>query len=479
MKQEKKNLLMICTDHWSASYLGCAGHEVIITPTLDYLANNGIRFDNYYSECPVCIPARRTMMTGLSPKNHGDRVYSARMPMPERITLAEQFQKAGYQTLAVGKLHVYPQRDRIGFDDVILQEEGRYEYGGADDYQIWLGEHGYTGQEFLHGMGNNNYYTRLWHLPEETHPTNWATKEMMRQIKRKDPTRPAFFYLSYQFPHPPLVPLSAYMDMYSEIEINEPFCGTWREEEEIYKIMGEAESSYSKKEIIRARRAFYAQCTHIDFQIRLLIGTLKECGLLDDTILVFTSDHGDMLFDHHMVAKRCMYENASRIPLIISGKPIYDKYGAGGKVESKLGAQQDLMPTILDICGISQVENMDGFSLLSEYNRKYLYGEVSEGRMATRMIHDGRYKLIYYPYGNVIQLFDLKNDRKEQNNLSKNPAYKNICGKLTKILEKELYGEDLNWMIDGELRGIEIGGGSASPDFGLINQRGYHWPPPS
>ena len=475
---EKTNVLMICTDHWASSFMGCAGHEVIMTPTLDYLAENGLRFTNYYSECPVCIPARRTMMTGLTPKSHGDRVYSDHMEMPDCTTLAQAFRNAGYQAYAVGKLHVYPQRNRIGFDDVILQEEGRYEIGAVDDYQIWLGENGYTGQEFLHGMGNNNYYTRPWHLPEEAHPTNWATKEMMKLMKRKDPTRPAFFYLSYQFPHPPLVPLQAYLDMYEESEINGPCFGDWEETEEIFKILSEPERVYSKKEMIRARRAFYAQCTHIDFQIRLLIGTLRECGLLDNTVIVFTSDHGDMLFDHHLVAKRCMYENSACIPLIISCRPLLERYKDVGRVVNKLGGQADLMPTLLDICGLPEPEGLDGFSLLGDKEREYLYGEVSEGIKAARMIVDGEYKLIYYPYGNVAQLFDLKNDRKEQYDLAGKSEYREILDRMKSILTRELYAEDLNWIKDGELVGMERGVNRKKPDYGLYNQRGYHWPPP-
>ncbi len=210
---------MITVDHWSAPLLGAAGHPVIKTPTLDSLARDGIRFTNCYSECPVCIPARRSLMTGLSPRSHGDRVYSERLPMPDVKTLAQTFRDNGYQAYAVGKLHVYPQRNRIGFDDVILQEEARYQYGTVDDYQIWLGEHGYAGREYLHGMGNNMYYTRPWHLPEEAHVTNWATREMAKMIKRKDPTRPAFFYISYCHPHPPLVPLQSYLDMYRDAEL--------------------------------------------------------------------------------------------------------------------------------------------------------------------------------------------------------------------------------------------------------------------
>ena len=128
MIKEKKHVLFIQTDQWSGSYFGFAGHPSVMTPTIDQLARDGIVFDRCYSTCPVCIPARRSLMTGTSPRTHGDRLYQDRLPMPEMPTLAEAFKRGGYQTVAVGKLHVYPQRNRIGFDEVILQEEGRYEF---------------------------------------------------------------------------------------------------------------------------------------------------------------------------------------------------------------------------------------------------------------------------------------------------------------------------------------------------------------
>lgn len=475
---KKPNVLLICSDHWPGSFLGCAGHDVIMTPTLDSLASKGIRFQNYFSECPVYIPARRSMMTGLSPKSHGDRVYSDRMTMPDAITLAQAFKNNGYQTYAVGKLHVYPQRDRIGFDDVILQEEGRYEFGVVDDYQIWLGENGYTGMEFMHGMGNNTYYTRTWHLQENTHPTNWATREMMKQIKRKDPTKPAFYYLSYQFPHPPLVPIQAFLDMYKDEEIDAPEYGNWEDNDDVLELFKDAEKQYSPKEIIRAKKAFYAQCTHIDNQIRLLIGTLRECHLLDDTVIIFTSDHGDMLFDHHMVAKRLFYQNSCCVPFIVSGKPFYDKYKMAGVTGRKLGCHADLMPTLLDICGIEPPGDIDGASLMSEYERNYIYGEVGEGTKATRMICDGKYKLIYYPYGNVIQLYNIEEDPKEKNNLALTNNAEEIKNILLNILIRELNGSDLNWIKDGKLVGIPVSQANSNKiDFGLSNQRGYHWPP--
>lgn len=472
----RKNVMMICTDHWSSGLLGCAGRHDIMTPTLDYLAENGIRFENCYSECPVCIPARRTLMTGLSPRSHGDRVYSDHMEMPDVPTLAQTFHENGYQTMAVGKLHVYPQRNRIGFDDVILAEEGRYELGAVDDYQIWLGEHGYLGQEFMHGMGNNTYYTRPWHLADQAHPTNWVTMEMMHQIKRKDPTRPFFFYCSYQFPHPPLVPLQTFWDMYQEDELEEPLTQDWLDNSYIFKAMCEQARIYTEKEKKRARRAFFAQCTHIDYQIRLLIGTLRESSLLDDTILVFTSDHGDMLFDHQMVAKRCFYEGASCVPLILSGKPLMDYRGT---VEKKLAGVGDIMPTLLDLCGIQIPDTVEGIPLLTDQTHEYLYGEVSEGDKATRMIRWSDYKLIYYPCGNILQLFDLKKDPFESHNYVAEASYAPVLERMTSYLIENLYGKDREWIQNDSLKGFKPGEYHLKADFGLYNQRGYHWPVPA
>lgn len=477
MMKNKTNVLLINTDHWPASLLGSSGHKVIMTPTLDSLAKDGIRFSNAYSECPVCIPARRSLMTGTSPRKHGDRVYTDTMEMPQFPTLAETFSNAGYQTFAVGKLHVYPQRNRIGFNDVILTEEGRYDFGVVDDYQVWLGEQGDAGKESGHGMGSNTYYTRPWHLSEKSHPTNWVTDQMIKTIKRKDPTRPAFYYVSYMYPHPPLVPLQPYLDMYSMNEIDEPLSGNWNNDTSWpLRALQNSSSAYSPKEIKLARRAFYAQCTHIDHQIRLLIGTLRESSILDNTIIMFLSDHGDMLFNHKMVAKRVFYENSANVPMIIGGKPVEK---IRGQIDDRLVCLADVMPTLLSLCNIPVPETVEGVSMLSEIKREMLYCEVSEGDKATRMVTDGRHKMIYYPVGNYFQLFDLKNDPCESDNLADNSSYTDIKMELTNFLIKNLYKEDLKWVKKGKLTGLPNKPFEAPSDYNLSNQRGGHWPPPS
>ena len=469
------NVLVIQADHWFAELLGIAGHPVIMTPTLNELAMNGIHFTNCYSECPICVPARRTLMTGLKPKTHGDRVFNETLPMPPVKTLAQSFRDAGYQAYAVGKLHVMPQRSRIGFDDVILQEEGRYQYDVIDDYQIWLGDQNVTGQEFLHGMGTNEYVTRPWHLPEYMHPTNWATNQMIRMIKRKDPSRPAFYYLSYIFPHPPLVPLSVYENMYSLDEIDKPYIGEWINED-IPKLRQwhTKARKYSNKEILMARRAFYAQCTHIDHQIRLLIGTLREEKILDNTVILFTSDHGDMIFNHQLAFKSMMYENSAHIPLIISGKPVSSFRGK----DERLVCLADIMPSLLEICGIGIPSSVEGYSFFSQNKHSILYGEFGEGIQATRMIHDGRHKLIYYPMGNYTQLFDLAKDPHELHNIVSDPEYSAVLKKLKFFLIENLYGSDNKWLSNGELIGLPAENDVFKPNYDLHNQRGGHWPPP-
>ncbi|WP_319243997.1 sulfatase-like hydrolase/transferase [uncultured Propionivibrio sp.] len=472
----RPNVLLITADHWAASMMGCAGHSALMTPTIDHLARTGIRYTNCFSTCPVCIPARRSLMTGTFPRTHGDRVYTDALPFPRVKTLAQSFRDAGYQAYAVGKLHVYPQRDRIGFDDVILSEEARYNFGVTDDYEIWLGENGYLGKEYTHGMSNNQYYTRPWHLSEEAHQTSWATSQMIRTIKRKDPTKPAFFYASYVHPHPPLVPLQAYWDMYEDVPIPDSPKGNWCDEDhDVLSRLKSHSAPYSPVDIARAKRAFFALCTHIDHQIRLLIGTLREEGLLENTIIAFSSDHGDCLFDHGIVAKRNFYRNSTNVPLILSGRPL----GTTDITDSRIACLEDIMPTLLSACGITVPSTVEGCDLVNGDKREMLFGEVGNGAAATRMVTDGRHKMIYYPYGNLVQVFDMLNDPDETRNLYPSSEPNADIDRLTQFLISNLYGGDERWVDNGRLLGVPRGTYSEPAiDYGLYNQRGGHWPIP-
>lgn len=471
---------MISVDHWPAALLSIAGHPVIQTPTVDALARNGVRFTNVYAECPICIPARRTLMTGMTPRGHGDRVYQDTLTMPAVVTLADAFRMGGYQTLAVGKTHTYPQRARIGFDDVILDEEGRTQYGVTDDYEMFLADAGFAGRQFEHGINNNEYFSRPWHLPEYTHVTNWATRQMTRAIKRRDPTRPGFWFMSYRHPHPPLVPLACYLDLYAGIEIDEPNIGTWCADEDLpYAIATTrtARQGYNAVQTRQARRAFYALCTHVDHQIRLLVGTLREEGLLDNTVICFTGDHGDMLGDHGLWAKEVFYERSANIPLILVGLP-GDERLVPGRTDDRLAGWRDVMPTLLGLCGLPVPQTVEGVSLVTGARRSWIYCEAKAIPLATRMVHDGHHKLIYYPVGNRCQLFDTTKDPFELHDCADRPDFAAVRARLTEILIGELYGGDEAWARNGVLIGLPNRRPQPAVDRNLSSQRGDHFPPP-
>ena len=473
------NILLVVTDHWPAALLGAAGHPAIHTPVLDQLCRNGIRFTNCYAETPVCLPSRRTMMTGCTPRQHGDRTFQPYRPMePHLPTLAQCFRDAGYQAYAVGKTHTYPQRDRIGFDDIQLDDEGRTLYGVTDDYEIFLGDQGFVGQQFGHGMSNNAYQATAWHLPERVHATNWATDTMARYIRRRDPGRPAFWYLGYRHPHPPLVPPQRFLDHYADTEIDMPFEGAWAKTNLPYNLQGvQARSVYSEREIRWARRAFYALCTQIDQQIGSLIGTIREEGILDETIIMFTSDHGDMLGNHNMWAKQTYYEGSSNVPMIVVGEAGTRAIGFG-RTDERITGLQDVMPTLLGLAGIDAPSHLDGRSMITGAPRDHIYGEFGEDAHSSRMIRDQRYKLIWYPCGNHFQLFDLEVDPQEQTDLANDPDHDKHLLRLQKILKAELYGSDEKWLKEDEIVGEPSRTFYPGANRGLSLTRGNQWPVP-
>jgi arylsulfatase A-like enzyme len=460
--------------------MGSAGHPAILSPTIDHLARLGTRFTRAYSECPICIPARRTVMTGTSPRKHGDRVFAPALAMPSFPTLAQTFRNANYQAYAVGKLHVYPPRDRIGFDDVLLAEEGRPHLGAIDDYDVYLAEQGASGEQFMHGMNNNDYIYRPWHLAEKLHVTNWTTREAAKMIKRRDPNRPAFWHVSYTHPHPPLAPLESYLALYDTDHIDLPLHPDWSDgvlPEALQSIRAFWPTLYSDHQIRGIRRAFYALCTHIDHQLRVIIGTLREEKLLDNTIILLTSDHGDMLGDYGLWAKRLFYESSAHVPMILVGSK-------GGnlvpenKIDNRLVGLQDIMPTLLSLAGIPVPESVEGLSMVGETRRPTLYGECKENQAATRMAHDGRHKLIWYPAGNHFQLFDLETDPTELSSVFEKAEYARVSDALQQVLLQNAWGQDLDWIRDGKLVGYDPGVIVRHGDRHYGGQRGLHYPQP-
>ena len=491
---DRPNVLMICTDHWPGRMIGALGHPTVLTPTLDQFIANGVAFTNAYATSPMCVPARRSLMTGTFARTHGDR-FQGTLPMPDVPTLAQTFRDAGYQAYAVGKLHVHPPRNRIGFDDVLLCEESHNPALEIDDHQMYLSEQGYAGMEKATGLHNAFDY-RPWHLPEHTHATNWTAREMSRFIARRDPTRPAFWYMSFTAPHPPFQPLEGYMDIYRDMDIPQSVVADWASDFDTLpfalKVRPGRHRDISDRESTTRtnRQAFYALSTHVDHQIRAVIGTLREQGIVDNTIILFTSDHGDMLGQHRLWNKMVFYEGSAKIPMILVGTEAQRERVGFNRRDDRLFAQADVMPTLLDLCDIPIPDTVEGVSMVGDHSREHLYGEFyddasgsgtqtissSRGR-ATRMVRDKQHKLVYYAAGNRTQLFDIEADPDEMHDLSDDPGYAEVRERLTGVLIENLYGSDLEWLDGGKLVGLPEPPWSDEYDYNLTfyGQPGYRF----
>ena len=378
-------------------------------------------------------------MTGTSPRGHGDRNFAPALPMPALPTLAQRFRDGGYQAYAVGKMHLYPQRDRIGFDDILLAEEGRAQLGAVDDYDMYLAEQGAAGEQYLHGMNNNDYLHRPWHLPERLHVTNWTTREAARMIKRRDPRRPALWHVSYTHPHPPLVPLAAYLDLYGRDAIDLPArapgnsAGTRTRTRCRPPCAASASTGPSATTRPAARHpARLTRCaatSTINCACCSAPCARKDCWTIPSSCSAATM-------------ATCWATSACG-PSACStrlGARAHDPGRRGrrcapaGQVDERLVGLQDVMPTLLSLAGLPVPATVEGLPMTGERRRDILYGECKEDRLATRMAHDGRHKLIWYPAGNVVQLFDLQADPRECRDLSEAAQYALIRQRLEQAL---------------------------------------------
>jgi arylsulfatase len=452
------NVLLISSDHHRGDALGILGHPVAFTPHLDKLAQQGILFRRVYSECPVCIPARITIMTGRRPgtddASSSYNYYKECSPIRHEQTLPRLFARAGYHTQGIGKMHFFPQRCRYGFDSTIIEEEGRLLPGlYRDDYEQWLQDQGFAGQYHSHGVTNNELTARPWHLPEAAHPTNWTARESCRWLLRRDPESPFFLWMSFSAPHPPFTPPESYWKLYRDVQIPDPREGDWSSPEKIpaeirrVSIPGNHET-YTGQRYTQTVRAYYALITQIDLQISLVLGTLREQGLLDSTIILYISDHGDMMGDFGLFAKRVFYEGAANVPFILVLPQNHSRHRCGEICQNPVGLQ-DLLPTLLDAAGLEIPKDISGISALKgfedpELSRKLIHGDYKKGPDtpdSSHMLCDGRFKYIWYNEGNIEHLFDLEADPLEQFNLAAKEQHRDLIRRWRKLLVSVLEQE--------------------------------------
>jgi len=411
----RPNFLLIMTDQQRGDCLGIEGHPVLLTPTMDRIAGQGARFVHAYSSCPSCIAARRSLLSGQFPTTHGMRGYRDRVEWDAPPTLPEVLSRAGYHTYLVGRsMHQYPIRKRYGFDHMVI-------HGWESDYEEWLKQREPEGSGGYYGTGvmHNDWTARPWPMPEAYHHTNWTVNLALEFLRKRDPSCPFFLAVSFLAPHPPLVPPAPYMERYLRMDLPEPAIGDWASPPENDGLgLGQSSSRvHLAGEALRSARAgYYGLINHIDDQIHRLLNPVTGIDRMTDrdTVVILTSDHGEMLGDHYLWRKTVPYEPSARIPLLLQAP---ERFGVppGTVVEEPVGLE-DIMPTLLAMAEIDVPETVEGGNLLSLVHgrdmawRPYLHIEHAPMH---HTLTDGREKFVWFVQDGREQFFDLAEDPAE------------------------------------------------------------------
>lgn len=462
----KPNILLLVADQFRGDCLGCAGNEVIETPYLDELASQGFLFTSAYSAVPSCIPARSILMTGMNQWHTGVLGMGpgmGKMPSNFKYTIPGILSANGYHTQGIGKMHFSPQRALNGFHRTEIDESGRVEEQGfVSDYREWFERNKPEGYGYRdHSLGWNSWMARPSHLPEWLHSTSWTTDQAISFLGKRDPEKPFFLKVSYNRPHSPYDPPQVYYDMYKDVKMPEPYMGDWANQNLDEKESRKTDAwrgRRSRREIQRARACYYASITFVDHQIGKLFYEMKKSGIYDDTVIMFVSDHGDMLGDHNLWRKTYAYEGSSKIPWIVKMPEQYQ--GETGLRIDKPVELMDVMPTLLDMAGVDIPISCDGksvFPLIKKEDipwRRYIHGEhclCYHREQEQHYITDGIYKYIWLDNINCRQFFDLKKDPGELYNAINDDTYAEVIRDFEGFLMAEL--EKRNWglVLNGKL----------------------------
>jgi arylsulfatase len=426
---KKPNILLLITDQQRHDTIACAhtGACDLRTPNFDRLAAGGLRFARAYSPNPVCIPARYNLLTGLTARFHG-HADNGSAPLPGGIPCLPQIlSEAGYLTHAVGKMHFQPMREHHGFHRMELMEETP-RYRQDDDYLRHLQA---VGCRVLHQHGVRHL---LYHqpqrslVPEEHHGTRWVADRAIDFLERNaNGPRPFFLKASWIAPHPPENVPERLADCYVGARLppriprveqrpgREDILPTARATRHLGDGMVEGDAARLR----RHQEHYHASLAFVDEQMGRVLDALDRLGVADETLVIATSDHGEMLGDLDCFQKSVPYEGASRIPLILR----WPGRMAAGEVERERFADlNDILPTCLGAACLPYPghETLPGSSLLDlSRGRDRTVQYVENGQGAKRWIswRDTRYKYVYAFYGGWEALFDLEHDPGEQCNL--------------------------------------------------------------
>jgi len=522
MSPKQPNILFIMADQLRADYLACNGHPTIRTPNIDALATRGVNFTKAYCQAPVCGPSRMSFYTGRYAISHGASYNNVPLRIDEK-TIGDYLRPQGYRTALVGKTHM--RRDdegmqRLGVDPnssrgALVSECGFEPYERDDGlhpdqtanpdlrYNRYLRDKGYDAANPWHAFANSaqgkdgevlsGWYMRHCHLParvrEEDSETAYTTQRAMSFIDEAG-EGPWCLHLSYIKPHWPYIAPAPYHAMYGQEDLL-PAVRSEQERERPHPVleafMNHPESLEFSRVEVRERviPAYMGLITQLDDHIGRLVTFLEDRGQLDNTLIVFTSDHGDYLGDHWLGEKEMFHEPSARIPLIVVD-PSPQADATRGSVSDRLVEAIDLVPTFVDYGGGDSRAHdhvLEGYSLqpllwggaLSTW-RTHAFSEADYAWRPARltlslapdqarafMVTDGRWKYVHYEHHRP-QLFDLETDPDELYDLAGEEHHDETLKSLQATLS--------NWARNRNSR-VTVSNQRVAEQTGMAHKRGY------
>ncbi len=419
---EKPNVIIVFADQWRAQATGYAGDPNVKTPILDQFKANAIYCNNAYSGCPVCSPYRASLITGKRPLEHGIFLNDVQL-RNNNDSIAHAFKNGGYNTAYIGKWHLNG-NGRHGY----IQPEFRQ---GFEYWKVLECSHEYNQSPYY---DNNNPTKKMW----EGYDAYSQTVDAACYIKTHQKDNPFFMVLSWGPPHNPYSTApDKFKKMYNKDELILP------------ENVPNEFSEVARKELA----GYYAHCSALDECFGLLLDAIKNKGIENNTIVLFTSDHGDMLHSHGLTRKQKPYAESVYVPFLLRYP---DAFGITGRNCGGFIDAPDIMPTLLELAGLDIPQSVSGKSFA-----RHFYGakDPSAGTGLIACYHPfGEYQrskggVEYrgvitqdFTYTKTLQgpwlLFDNKNDKYQETNLINDPEYKNIQAKLEEQLHNMLANQD-------------------------------------
>ena len=462
-KRRRPNILLLMADQFRGDCLGSEGNRSILTPHLDRLAAEGARFRCAYSSVPSCTPARTTILTGLSPWHHGMLGYG-RVAEKYARELPQMLRDAGYYTLGIGKMHYSPQRHPHGFHKTILDESGRAESPGfVSDYRQWFKSAAPELSPDATGIGWNDHRGKPYALPEHLHPTRWTGDEAVKFLEGYDGSAPFLLKVSFARPHSPYDPPPRWWKRYEGAELPRAVVGDWAERHARRGMPYRSDlwqGDLGAEKVRAARQGYYGNVSFVDEQIGRILAALASRGWLETTLILFTSDHGDMTGDHHLWRKTYAYEPSARIPMLLRW-PEGLVAASRGQVIRQPVELRDILPTFLDAAGVPcDPKWFDGRSMLGP-----IRGDGGRWREWIDLEHatcyapenywsgltDGRVKYVYFAPDGRQQLFDLEKDPGETRDLAPLAEHRPLVATWRRRLVEHLAERGERFVVRGDL----------------------------